>query len=324
MPEHPLPTEQEVLGWIRQRRNWGRWGKDDQVGALNLITPAKRAAAARLVRSGRSVSLSRPFPKEPGPNNPLPAHHFMRTHARGKGGFSADYYGIYYHGIASTHIDALCHTWDEESMWNGRDPKKEITFEGARFGSVEHWAEGIMTRAVMLDVPRHRGVPCVTHDQPVHGWELDDILTKRGIRLEPGDAVCVYSGREAWQAQDPERPYGRPFNPTQQQRPGLHVSCLPFLRDHDVSVLGHARSPADRLRHPVGGPRRNLRVRRGAGGQRAPRAARARLRGGAARRVHAARRPIAGGRGHRVAGESARRFLVGHPGERRRWARDRL
>ncbi len=212
MPEHPLPTEQEVLGWIRQRRNWGRWGKDDQVGALNLITPAKRAAAARLVRSGRSVSLSRPFPKEPGPNNPLPAHHFMRTHARGKGGFSADYYGIYYHGIASTHIDALCHTWDEESMWNGRDPKKEITFEGARFGSVEHWAEGIMTRAVMLDVPRHRGVSCVTHDRPVHGWELDDILAKRGIRLEP-------------------------FNPMQQQRPGLHVSCLPFLRDHDVSVL---------------------------------------------------------------------------------------
>ena len=60
MPERPLPTEQEVLGWIRQRRNWGRWGKDDQMGAINLITPAKRAAAARLVRSGRSVSLSRP------------------------------------------------------------------------------------------------------------------------------------------------------------------------------------------------------------------------------------------------------------------------
>jgi hypothetical protein len=94
MPERPLPTEQEVLGWIRQRRNWGRWGKDDQLGAINLITPAKRAAAARLVRTGRSVSLSRPFPKEPGPNNPLPAQHYMRTHPRGQGGFSADCYCI--------------------------------------------------------------------------------------------------------------------------------------------------------------------------------------------------------------------------------------
>ena len=86
MPERPLPTEKEVLGWIRDRRNWGRWGKDDQKGAMNLVTPAKRAAAARLVTSGRSVSLSRPFPKEPGPNNALPAHHYMKTHPRGKGG----------------------------------------------------------------------------------------------------------------------------------------------------------------------------------------------------------------------------------------------
>ena len=65
MPERPLPTEKEVRALIRDRRNWARWGADDQLGAINLITPAKRAAAARLVRSGRSVSLSRPFPKEP-------------------------------------------------------------------------------------------------------------------------------------------------------------------------------------------------------------------------------------------------------------------
>ena len=209
MPERPLPSEKEVLGYIRDRRNWGRWGQDDQVGAINLITPAKRASAARLVRSGRSLSLSRPFPKDPGPNNPLPAQHYMKTLPRGKGGFSADYYGIFYHGVSSTHIDALCHTWDEQAMWNGRDPKQEITFDGARFGSVEHWADGIVTRGVMLDVPRHRGTPCVTHERPVHGWELEDILTARGITLQPGDAVCVYSGREAWQAQDPDRPYGR-------------------------------------------------------------------------------------------------------------------
>ncbi len=161
----------------------------------------------------------------------------MRTHPRGKGGFAADYYGISYHGFASTHIDALCHTWDEEAMWNGRDPKKEITFDGATFGSIEHWAEGIITRGVMLDVPRHRGVPCVTHATPVHGWELEDILTARGITLAPGDAVCVYSGREAWQAANPDKSYGRAVAAALQERPGLHVSCLPFLRDHDASVL---------------------------------------------------------------------------------------
>ena len=71
MPKKPLPTEQEVRSYIRDRRNWGRWGKDDQRGAINLITPAKRTSAARLVKTGRSVSLSRPFPKDPGMNNAL-------------------------------------------------------------------------------------------------------------------------------------------------------------------------------------------------------------------------------------------------------------
>ena len=232
-----LPTRQEVDAYIRDRSNWGRWGKDDQVGAINLITPAKRVAATRLVRSGRAVSLSREFPTQPGPGNAFPAQHWMRTVPRGSGGFAADYYGVFYHGVQSTHIDALCHTWDEEAMWNGRDPKKEITFDGATFGSIDHWAEGIITRGVLLDVPRHRGVPCVTQDAPVHGWELEDILSKRNIKLEPGDAICVYSGRDQWQAQNPNRSYSVPFGAGPLDRPGLHISCLPFLRDHDVSLL---------------------------------------------------------------------------------------
>ncbi len=91
MADHKLPSDADVRSWIRDRSNWGRWGKDDQLGALNLVTPAKRVAATRVVRNGRSVSLSRPFPKEPGPNNAYPAQHYMRTVPRGKGGFAADY-----------------------------------------------------------------------------------------------------------------------------------------------------------------------------------------------------------------------------------------
>jgi len=237
MPERHVPTEEEVRSFLRDRRNWGRWGKDDEVGAVNLITADKRAAAARLVRSGRSVSLSRVFPKEPGPGNAFPAQHWMRVVPRGRGGFAADYYGIFYHGVASTHLDALCHTWDEQGMWNGRDPRQAISFDGATFGSVDRWSDGIVTRGVLLDVPRHRGEPFVTQERPVHGWELEEILLARGIRLAPGDAVCVYSGRDAWQAAHPDTPYGRPFGPGVNQRPGLHASCLPFFRDHDVAVL---------------------------------------------------------------------------------------
>ncbi len=234
MAERRVPTRDEVLGYLRQRRNWGRWGADDEVGAANLITAKKRVAAAALVRSGRSVSLSREFPKTPGPGNPVPAQHWMHTVPRGTGGFAADFYGIYYHGLVSTHLDALCHTWDEGGMWNGRDPAREITFDGARFGGVQHWSEGLITRGVLLDVPKHRREPCVTHERPVHGWELEEIARAEGVALEPGDAACVYSGREAWQAAHPDRPYGIPVGSA---RPGLHASCLPFLRDHDAAVL---------------------------------------------------------------------------------------
>jgi kynurenine formamidase len=223
---------------LHTRRNWGRWGENDQVGALNLITPEKRVKAASLVRTGRNISLSRDFPKLPGGSNVYPAQHWMKIVPRGTGGFSADYYGIYYHGVASTHIDALCHTWDDQGMWNGRDPAREITFEGATFGSVEHWSDGIITRGVLLDVPKYRGEPYVTMEKPVHGWELEDIAKAEGLTLEPGDAVVVYSGREALQAAHPGTYYDvSPFVTSSPVRPGLHASCLPFLRDHDVAVL---------------------------------------------------------------------------------------
>ena len=230
MPERPIPSKADVEAYLRERRNWGRWGDNDQVGAVNLITPAKRIAAAGLVRSGRSISLAREFPKTPAANNPTPAQHFMRTIERGGGGGALDYYGIAYHGQASTHLDSLCHVWNADGMWNGRLPRDEITFEGAQWGAITNWSDGIITRGVLLDVPRFRGQPFVTQEQPIHGWELEDAARAQGVTLEPGDALVVYGGREAW---DRERPaWGSGTS-----RPGLHASCLPFIRDNDVAVL---------------------------------------------------------------------------------------
>jgi hypothetical protein len=110
MMERRVPTKAEVLAYLQEDRNWGRWGQNDQKGALNLVTPEKRLAATRLVRRGRAISLSREFPKTPAPNNPTPAQHYMKRFVRGgTGGAAIDYYGISYHGQASTHLDALCH-----------------------------------------------------------------------------------------------------------------------------------------------------------------------------------------------------------------------
>ena len=106
--ERRIPTKEEVLAYLHEDRNWGRWGQDDQVGAVNMVTPEKRVAAARLVKTGRAVSLSREFPKTPAPNNHTPAIHYMRRNIRDdNSGGTSDYYGISYHGTATTHLDAL-------------------------------------------------------------------------------------------------------------------------------------------------------------------------------------------------------------------------
>jgi len=227
MPADTNPSREQALSYLREGNNWNRWGADDEVGAVNLITPEKRVRAASLVRSGRSVSLSRDIPTVPGRNNPMPATHWLRVMDTAV----VDHIGISYHGYVTTHVDALCHVWDEGGMWNGRDPKVEVTSQGARFGGIQHWREGITTRGVLLDIPTFRREPSVTLEKPVHGSELEAIAKAQGVEIEPGDALVVYSGREAWQAANPSWSGYRPPSP------GLHASCLPFVRDHDVAVL---------------------------------------------------------------------------------------
>lgn len=233
--KYAAPSRDEIMVNFKERRNWGRWGDDDSVGAVNLITVEKRMGALASVRNGRTVSLSRPYPKDPSALNPTPAQHFMRTFDRGDEGDGAvvDYYGFIYHGHTFTHVDALCHIWDSDGIWQGRDPDEAIdSATGATFADVTAWNQGIFTKAVLLDVPRFRGEPYVKLDEPVMGAELQDIADSQGVTVEPGDALLVYSGREAYQAANPDDFFGSPPSP------GLHASCSIFIRDKDVSMLG--------------------------------------------------------------------------------------
>ena len=235
MSHYPSPSREAIMRNYKQRRNWGRWGEDDPVGAINLITVEKRLAALASVQNGRTVSLSRPYPKDPSAINPSPAQHFMRTAPRGDGtsGAVVDYYGFIYHGHTFTHIDALCHIWDQDGIWQGREPEEAIdSAKGALFGDVTAWKDGIFTKAVLLDVPKFRGAPYVTLDRPVMGAELEDVAKSQGVSVDPGDALLVYSGREAYQADHPDDFFGQPPSP------GLHASTSIFIRDHDVALLG--------------------------------------------------------------------------------------
>ena len=107
-------TAAEFDRMFDQHSNWGRWGKDDQLGALNLVTPERRRHAASLVRSGVSVSLSHnPMTVEAPDNSPVPFEHVMGE------GLRTDTYRFRYHGYGLSHIDALCHFAHKDMMYNG-------------------------------------------------------------------------------------------------------------------------------------------------------------------------------------------------------------
>ncbi len=226
--EYPEPTEDEVRRYFEACSNWGRWGPDDSAGTINLITPEKRREGAALVRSGRAVSLSYPLNTQGQPGNWNPVQHFVRVGPQA----SSDYIGLVFHGYATTHVDALCHIFWEGKMWNGKSAAAEVTSAGAASGDVAAWKEGILTRGVLLDIPRLRGTEYVTTDAPTRGWELEAAAEAEGIELRPGDAVLVRGARPAYLAANPEATPGIPPSP------GLHADCVPVLKEHDAAILG--------------------------------------------------------------------------------------
>lgn len=232
-----VPSKQELEAYLKERNNWGRWGDKADAGAVNLITPEKRLAATRLVTKGRPVSLSVPLPVTPTLENSQPVQFYMKRVDMPNGeGAAFEYVGISCHGFTVTHIDALCHVWDKNGSWENTDPDENLTFDGGKHGTVDAWSEGILTRGVLLDIPKLRGTSHVDIDSPVHGWELEDAAEKQGVTIEPGDAVFVYCGRE--EHEKTNRGMYATGSDADSIRPGLHASCLPFIRENDIAVFG--------------------------------------------------------------------------------------
>ena len=187
----------DVLAFHQTLSNWGRWGEDDQLGALNLITPEVTAAAAATVRTGRTVSCARPLDTVSSADNPAPvAHHMTGTATEGMG---ADYFAIASHGFATSHIDALCHIFHEGRLYNGY-PAETVTAHGATKLGIHRLHDGIVTRGVLLDIPALRGVDALEPGEPVFPEDLEAAERRAGLAVRPGDALLVRTGRWRWRA----------------------------------------------------------------------------------------------------------------------------
>jgi kynurenine formamidase len=229
-------------------KNWGRWGDDDQRGALNLIGDKQRIEAARLVRDGSSVSCSQDLPTRSAPDNPQPALHMMI--AAGDActipevpglETTLDFVGVAYHGMAVSHIDALCHVFVEGKMYNGY-PASDVRSTGALKNSIMAGRDGIMSRGVLLDIPRLRGVDWLELGTAIEPEELEAAEEAQGVRVGEGDILLVGTGRyERGVAQGRWAPL--------EGMAGLHARCVPWLHERDVAVLG-----SDGISDAVPGP----------------------------------------------------------------------
>lgn len=228
MPDTPPLSAAELAGFHRTLSNWGRFGERDQLGALNTITPEKRAAAARLVRVGRSVGCARPLPTQPAADNPNPvAHHMTGTHSEGYGG---DYFAMAPHGFATSHIDALCHIFHDGRIYNGY-ASESVTAHGALELGIHELRDGIVSRGVLLDVPRARGVAYLDAGAPIFPEDLERAEAAAGLRVEAGDVLFVATGR--WELRAARGPWD-----ARRELAGLDARCLPWLHERGVAALG--------------------------------------------------------------------------------------
>ena len=218
----------DVLALHETLSNWGRWGDEDQLGALNLITPEVTAAATATVRTGRTVSCARALNTQAAVDNPTPvAHHMIGTFTEGWG---ADYVALAPHGFATSHIDALSHVFHEGKLFNGYSAET-VTAHGATRLGIHQLHGGIVTRGVLLDIPALRGVDALAPGEPVFPDDLEAAEGRAGLQVRAGDVLFVRTGR--WRWRDEHGPWD-----LASRAAGLDAACLPWLRARDVAALG--------------------------------------------------------------------------------------
>lgn len=209
---------------FNQVKNWGRWGKDDQLGAANLITEAKRRQALALAKNGITVSMGHAPLTEAAPDNASPFEHTMNR------GLTTDTYKVSYHGYAHSHVDALCHILYKDQTYNGHARADVTSDKGCVQLGIDKLKNGIVTRGVLLDIARLKNLPYLEPGTPVFVEDIEAWEKKAGVKVAPGDAIFLRTGR--WARRDKLGPWNVGRNEA-----GYHASVAPWLKERGVSFL---------------------------------------------------------------------------------------
>jgi kynurenine formamidase len=236
-------TKDNIDAWMNELSNWGRWGKDDQAGTVNLITPAKRRQAAALVKDGLSISMAldadiplqgQDVPAQaPGARPRFTWEHVMMRDGQNMktpSGYAVDSYKVTFHGNNTTHLDALSHFIFEGHIYNGF-PAETITKWGATKNDVMPFKDGFLTRGILVDMPLLKGMPYMGDDEAIFPEDLEAWEKKARLKIGSGDCVLIRTGRWA-------RVKEKGDLDLNVKAPGLYATCGKWLKDRDIALLG--------------------------------------------------------------------------------------
>jgi kynurenine formamidase len=223
-------TRAEFDTWMQEISNWGRWGDDDELGTLNLITNQKRTEAAALVREGTTVSLSLFANKQQDSLNTNPFEHNLTVSRFGEHEVAGDSYAVQYHGFAHSHMDGLPHFAHKGQMYNGFSVD-ELQSDGSRRLGIHNAYLGIFTRGILVDIPWLRGVDYLEPGTAITVADLEAWEARTGITIGSGDVLLIRTGR--WER---VRQVGQ-WNFIGQAA-GSHASIAKWLKARDVAVIG--------------------------------------------------------------------------------------
>ena len=229
-PEPESTSLEQLEAMFDEISNWGRWGAEDELGTLNLITPEIKAKAAALVEHGISISLAGNLDKVKSDYNPLPFEHSSEVHDSGNHVIVSDKYTVEYHGGAHTHIDALSHVTYRGKSYNGF-PEDETHPQGVGKLGIHNMKDGIVSRGVLVDIPWLRGVDFLNRGEAITVADLEAWEAETGITIGKGDVLLVRTGRWAL-----DQKHGAVYLAL--GAAGLHVSVVKWLKQRDVAVLG--------------------------------------------------------------------------------------
>lgn len=223
-------AKEVVDGWMQSLSNWGRWGPDDERGSMNLITQETRIEAAKLVRTGISVSMAHEVLIEEAADNNNPFSHEMTSTGSSPGPWSGDSIGVTYHGYAHSHLDALCHRFHQGTMYNGYS-RSEVTEAGCAKLAITTFQEGIFGRGIIIDIPRMKNLDWLDLGTPLTPDYFEAWEKETGVTIKSGDIVLVRTGR--WARREAMGPWN-----VAAESAGIHASSVAWFKQRDIALIG--------------------------------------------------------------------------------------